>query len=103
MTTSQFIGLEEYAAGLMNTRTPYCIYLDWPAISSDLNRIENLWDMLKQRVKRRNQYPSNLVDFRDQILSEWLKLDATYLQNLVHSLPIRIQAVIKSRGGVARY
>ncbi|GBM12930.1 hypothetical protein AVEN_163992-1 [Araneus ventricosus] len=71
--------------------------LDWPAKSPDLNPIENLWHMLERRVKRRNQHPHNLVDLRDQILSEWLKLDATYLQNLVDSLPNRIQAVIQRR------
>ncbi|GBN98862.1 hypothetical protein AVEN_227816-1 [Araneus ventricosus] len=58
--------------------------------------------MLEQRVKRRNQHPRNLVDLRDPILSEWLKLDPTYLHILVDSLPNRIQAVIKSRGGVTR-
>ncbi|GBL97708.1 hypothetical protein AVEN_248657-1 [Araneus ventricosus] len=79
------------------------LHLDWPAKSPDLNPIENLWDMLEQRAKRRNQHPRNLMELRDQILSEWLKLDARYLQNLVDSLPNRIQAVIKSRGGVTRY
>ncbi|GBM03417.1 hypothetical protein AVEN_265460-1 [Araneus ventricosus] len=79
------------------------LHLDWPAKSPDLYPIENLWDMLEQRVKRRNQHPRNLVDLRDQILSEWFKLCATCLQNLVDSLPNRIQAVIKSRGGVTRY
>ncbi|GBO13371.1 hypothetical protein AVEN_118462-1 [Araneus ventricosus] len=62
------------------------LHLDWPAKSPDLIHIENLWNMLEQRVIRRNQHRRNLVDFRDQILSEWLKLDATYLQNLVDSL-----------------
>ncbi|GBM29268.1 hypothetical protein AVEN_155221-1 [Araneus ventricosus] len=65
-------------------------HLDWSAKSPDLNPIENLWDMLEQRVKRRNQHPNSLVDLRDQILSEWLKLDGTYLQNLVSSLPNQI-------------
>ncbi|GBL81284.1 hypothetical protein AVEN_143603-1 [Araneus ventricosus] len=83
---------DEHSHTLMN--------LDCPVKSPDLNTIENLWDMLEQQVKRRTQHPRNLVDLRHQILSEWLKLDATYLQNLVDSLPNRIQAVIKSRGGV---
>ncbi|GBO18736.1 hypothetical protein AVEN_171943-1 [Araneus ventricosus] len=78
------------------------LHLDWPARSPDLNPMENLWDMLEQRVKRRNQHPLNLVDLRNQIFSEWLKVDATCLQSLVDSLPNRIQAVIKSRGGVTR-
>ncbi|GBN31854.1 hypothetical protein AVEN_39272-1 [Araneus ventricosus] len=71
------------------------LHFDWPAKSPDLNPTENLWG--------RNQHPRNLVGLRDQILSEWLKLDATYLQNLVDSLPNRIQAVIKSIGGITRY
>ncbi|GBN43949.1 hypothetical protein AVEN_40293-1 [Araneus ventricosus] len=48
------------------------LHLDSPAQSPDLNPIENLWDMLQQWVKRRNQHPRNLVDLCDQILSEWL-------------------------------
>ncbi|GBL91023.1 hypothetical protein AVEN_184413-1 [Araneus ventricosus] len=48
------------------------LHLDWPVKSPDLNSIENLWDMLEQRVKRRNQHHRNLVDLRNQILSEWL-------------------------------
>ncbi|GBN91436.1 hypothetical protein AVEN_267786-1 [Araneus ventricosus] len=79
------------------------LHLDWPAKSPDLSPIENLWDMLKQQVKSRNQHPRNLMDLRDQILSAWLKLDETYLQNLVDSLPNRIQAGIKSRGGITRH
>ncbi|GBO14846.1 hypothetical protein AVEN_18639-1 [Araneus ventricosus] len=46
------------------------LHLDWPTKSPDLNRIENLWDMLEQRVKRRNGHHRNLVNLRDQILSE---------------------------------
>ncbi|GBM37951.1 hypothetical protein AVEN_46254-1 [Araneus ventricosus] len=79
------------------------LYLDWPANSPDLNPIENQWDILEQRVKRRNPHPRNLVDLLDQILREWLKVEATYLQNLVDSLPNRIHSIIKSRGGVTRH
>ncbi|GBM11601.1 hypothetical protein AVEN_180149-1 [Araneus ventricosus] len=79
------------------------LHFDWPAKSPDLNPIENLWDILGQRVKRRNQHPRILVGLRDQILSEWPKLDATDLQNLEDSLPNRIQVIMKSRGEVTRY
>ncbi|GBN09766.1 hypothetical protein AVEN_84553-1 [Araneus ventricosus] len=95
-----------YLAGricdLFHEQSHTLLHLDLPAKSLDLNPIENLWDMLEQRVKLRNQHPRNLVDLRDQILSEWLKLDETWLQNLVDSLPNRIQAVIKSRCAVTR-
>ncbi|GBM07095.1 hypothetical protein AVEN_177063-1 [Araneus ventricosus] len=42
--------------------------LDWPVKSPD--PIENLWGMLEQRVKRRNQHPRNLLDLRSQILRD---------------------------------
>ena len=50
-----------------------------------------------------SQHLLNLVDLRDQILSEWVKLVVTYLQNLVDSLPNRIQSVIKVRGAITQY
>lgn len=47
------------------------LLLDWTAKSPDLSPIENLWVMLEQRVKRRNEHPRNLVDLRHQI--NWLQ------------------------------
>ncbi|GBM46766.1 hypothetical protein AVEN_6049-1 [Araneus ventricosus] len=35
------------------------LHLDWPAKSPVQNPIENLRDMLEQRVKRRNRHPRN--------------------------------------------
>lgn len=54
-----------------------------------------LVDIVEQQIKLRNQYLRNLVDL--------FKLEVTYLQKVVGSLPNRIQAIVKSRGGIALF
>lgn len=70
--------------------------LPWPAQSPDLNPIENLWSQLQEQVDRR------VVHGFDQLwetaLEIWNGLDVQILQNLVDSMPRRIQAVIEAGG-----
>ncbi|CAF4866435.1 unnamed protein product [Pieris macdunnoughi] len=45
--------------------------MDWPALSSDINPVEHLWDELKQRVRARNPAHSSLEELKAALLEEW--------------------------------
>ena len=66
--------------------------LDWPANSSDLNPIENLWAMLNKHHPNTSQRP------KDAIKTCWNEVTPHECQQLIHSVPRRIEAVIKVRG-----
>lgn len=74
-----------------------------PAKSPDVNPIEHLWDELQRAVDQRDVKPATLHDLAAALIEEWEILPAERLQNLVNSMPRRLQAVINSRGGHTRY
>ncbi len=46
--------------------------LDWPANSPDLNPIENLWDIVKRKM--RDTRPNNTDDVKAAIRATWASL-----------------------------
>ena len=57
--------------------------IEWPALSPDLNPIENLWDQRSCRVEARNAVPQN--DLRAVLLEEWDAMpQLTITNNIQH-------------------
>ena len=77
--------------------------LEWPSQSPDLNPIENIWCTMKEGLKKRHDRPSNLEELFEHVQQEWAKLDKELLRTLVRSMPNRIKAVIKNKGGATKY
>ncbi|KAL0959467.1 hypothetical protein HGRIS_014964 [Hohenbuehelia grisea] len=77
--------------------------LDWPAQSQDLNPIEHLWEHLKRQLNKWETAPKGVFELWDRASVEWKGIDAKVCQNLVESLPRRIEAVIKAKGGHTKY
>lgn len=75
--------------------------LDWPAQSPDLNPIEHLWGLLKRRVRRHTI--NNKEDLKRCLRLEWNSITVDDCKKLVNSLPKRISAVIKAKGGPTKY
>ena len=70
--------------------------MDWPSNSPDLNPIENLWAIVKRKVKLRR--PKNLSELELFLKEEWENIPNSTLINLVNSMPQRCRDVIEKNG-----
>ena len=75
--------------------------LDWPAQSPNLNPIEHMSDQLGRSLDGRVFHSQQ--ELWNFIQAAWKKIPRVATANLVASMPRRIAAVIKSRGGHTRY
>ena len=76
--------------------------LDWPGNSPDLNPIENLWTVMKDKVVKKQ--PSSLPDLCRAIKEVCVnEISKEYCANLVNSMPRRLAAVIQNNGGHTKY
>ncbi len=79
---------------------PCVTVLDWPANSPDLNLIENLWSIVKRKMRNQTQqyrwpedcYQSNLGFITPE-----------QCHRLIDSVPRRIDAVIHAKGAPTKY
>jgi len=77
--------------------------LSWPAQSPDLNPIEHLWDHLKRKLAGYEVAPRGMLELWERVEEEWNKIDAEVCQNLIESMPRRVAAVLKAKGGPTKY
>ncbi len=75
----------------------------WPPQSPDLNPIEHLWNVVEREIHIMDVQPTNLQQLRDAIMSIWTNISEECFQHLVESMPRRIKAVLKKKGGPTRY
>ncbi len=71
--------------------------MDWPSMSPDLNYIEQLWGILKQKVEERKV--SNIHQLLDVVLEEWKRTPEATREALVNSMSKRVKAVLENNGG----
>ena len=77
--------------------------MQWPAKSPDLNPVENIRGIMKQKLRKRKVMPSNPTE-PFMILSEiWNSMPDAYFHNLVVSMPARVKMVKESSGGSTKY
>ncbi len=75
--------------------------LDWPANSPDLNPIENLWGIVKRKM--RYARPNNADDLNTAIKATRASITPEQCHRLIASTPRRIDAVIHAKGGPTKY
>jgi hypothetical protein len=75
--------------------------LPWPANSPDLNPIENLWSWMDRQLQKKQM--TSLEMLQDELRALWLKVPIELVANLVNSMPKRVRACYKARGGHIPY
>lgn len=73
--------------------------LPWPARSPDLSPIEHVWALMSRRLR-----PSlDRADLTRQLESVWQAIPQEDIRQLYESMPSRITACIRARGGPTHY
>ncbi len=75
--------------------------LAWPANSPGLNPIENLWGIVKRKM--RDTRPNNADDLKATVKETWASIPPQQSHKLITSMPRRIEAVIKAKGAPTKY
>ena len=85
-------------------------WIGWPPYSPDLNPIEHVWKLLKDKIRALFPHVRDLKDneadkaeFKRCVKLAWEAIETPVIQRLVSSLPRRLAAVIRARGWYTRY
>ncbi len=75
--------------------------IDWPACSPDLSPIENVWRILKRKMRQRR--PRTVAHLKTCLQEEWDKITPETLHHLVSSVPKRLLSVVKRNGNITKW
>ena len=74
-----------------------------PPNSPDLNPIENIWAHMKHRISMECGHITSVKAMKHAVISIWNEFEDHRWDHLIESMPARIQAVIKAKGGPTAY
>lgn len=79
------------------------LVIQWPAQSPDLNPIEHLWFHIKRKLQEYEIPPKGVHELWERVAKEWNEIPPEVCQRLIESMPRRVAAVIKAKGGHTKY
>jgi transposase len=74
-----------------------------PALSPDLNPIENLWGIIVRDVYANGKQYYTIDDLKSAIRLSWSNITLLTLQDLVKSMPKRCTDVVEVKGEITKY
>ena len=77
--------------------------LHWPPQSPDLSPIEHLWNHTKKELSKHPRQAKGVWEIWDRVAELWNNIDPEVCQNLIESMPRKIQAVIRAKGSHTKY
>ena len=84
--------------------------IDWPAHSPDQNPIEHVWPKLKANLKKLlpnlHLLKDNEADralFNEKIVEAWWMVPQAFIDNLIWSVPRRVEAMYRAKGWYTKY
>ncbi|GFX95798.1 transposable element Tcb1 transposase [Trichonephila clavipes] len=77
--------------------------LPWPAHSSDLSPIENMWSMVAQRLTQVTPAAATPDQLWQCVDASWSAAPQEHIQSLFDAMPRRLAAVISNNGGCSGY
>ncbi|KAG1153208.1 hypothetical protein G6F37_010565 [Rhizopus arrhizus] len=73
--------------------------LQWPAQSSDLNPIENIWSSLNRRLNDYETAPKGMNELYERVTKVWYDLmKPDECQKVIETMPKRIKQCMKNKG-----
>jgi len=90
---------------LLTTRSAFLSELswEWSVINTDLNIIEIIWAHIKHIISKKYAHFMSQRVMQELVVSIWKDFVDHKWDNLVESVPDRIQAVIRARGGFTQF
>ena len=79
------------------------VLMDWPALSPDLNPIENLWGIVARQVYGQDKQYDSKVSLTGAIMKSWSKIDDQPVKSLIGSMKNRCTEVIAAKGRKTKY
>lgn len=77
--------------------------LPWPPASPDLNPIENIWQRMKQNLRKYTPAITTVAQLQEAVQKEWDALDWGEILKLIETMPARMEAVVKAEGGHTKW
>lgn len=74
-----------------------------PPNSPDLSPIENLWPVLKHRIRSRPHPPTSTEELKRAVQEAWDSVTIDEINTLVQSMPNRVKDVLSAKGGHTSY
>ena len=69
----------------------------------NLNPIEHLWEYLKRRPLGYEAAPTSMHALWERLEEEWNAISPSVCNGLIKSMPRRVAAVLKTKGGYTKY